>query len=278
VGAGVEPRGAAAQDLDLEIAQREIAGVDIGDLELAASRGPDLARDVDHSMVVEVEAGHRVVGAGPRGLLFDAHHLACCIELDHAVSRRILYVVAEDGGALAARGGLLEHLAQVLAVEDVVAQHQTARRAGQKIPAEQERLRQPIGRRLGHVAERQAPLAPVTQQPLERRQVLGRGDDQDLPHPAQHEGRERVVDHRLVVDGKELLADRAGNRVQPGAGAAGQNDALPPDGAPVGHLRPRAEARLGGRPARRCRWRSGSRASAAPHGRRYPASPRRAAT
>src|SRR5262249_11636337 len=70
---------------------------------------------------------------------------------------------------------------------------------------------------------------------LESRQVLGSRDDQDLPHPAQHQGRERVVDHRLVIDGKQLLADRAGDRMQTSTRAAGQNDALPPDGARVRH-------------------------------------------
>src|SRR6185369_2411286 len=60
-------------------------------------------------------------------------------------------------------------------------------------------------------------------------------DDQNLPHPAQHQGGQRVVDHRLVVDGKQLLADGAGDGMQAGAGAPGQDDALPPDGASVRH-------------------------------------------
>ena len=44
--------------------------------------------------------------------------------------------------------------------------------------------------------------------------------------PGQHQRRQRVVDHRLVVDREQLLADRAGQRVQARAGAAGEDDAF----------------------------------------------------
>jgi len=47
---------------------------------------------------------------------------------------------------------------------------------------------------------------------------------QDLANAGQHQGRERVVDHRLVVDRQQLLADRPGDRVQACAAAAGQDD------------------------------------------------------
>jgi hypothetical protein len=43
VGAGVEPREAAAHLLDVEVAALEIGAVDVGDLELAARRGLERA-------------------------------------------------------------------------------------------------------------------------------------------------------------------------------------------------------------------------------------------
>jgi hypothetical protein len=42
----------------------------------------------------------------------------------------------------------------------------------------------------------------------------------------QHQGAQRVVDHRLVVDRQQLLADALRDRIQPGAGAAGEDDAF----------------------------------------------------
>ena len=66
----------------------------------------------------------------------------------------------------------------------------------------------------------------VAQQLLEARGVLGGGDDEDVADAGQHEGAERVVDHRFVVDRDELLGDGEGGRVQPGAGSAGEDDAF----------------------------------------------------
>ena len=90
--------------------------------------------------------------------------------------------------------------------------------------------------------------------------VVRGGDHQDVPDPGQHQRGQRVVDHRLVVDRHELLADAEGDRVQPGAGAAGQDDSahgvsLPrlrrPRSAPTGRSTarraPRACSRSSGR-------------------------------
>ena len=44
--------------------------------------------------------------------------------------------------------------------------------------------------------------------------------------PDEHQRRQRVVDHRLVVDRHELLADGARQRMQPRARAAGEDDSL----------------------------------------------------
>ena len=54
--------------------------------------------------------------------------------------------------------------------------------------------------------------------------LVGGGDDQYVLDPGQHQRGEWVVDHRLVVDGHQLLAHREGDGVQPRARAAGQDD------------------------------------------------------
>ena len=76
------------------------------------------------------------------------------------------------------------------------------------------------------VFQLQAPLRPVPQKTPKQGQVEGRADDQNLPHPRQHQGRERVIDHRLVVNGQELLAHDARRRIEPRAGPSGKNDSL----------------------------------------------------
>ena len=62
--------------------------------------------------------------------------------------------------------------AQADAVEDVVAQHQRGRIAGQEVPRQQEGLRQALGLGLHDVGELQPQLRTVAQQPLEAGLVL----------------------------------------------------------------------------------------------------------
>ena len=119
-----------------------------------------------------------------------------------------------------------QQLHEVVAVEDVVAQHQRARRIADELVADDEGLRQAIGAGLHRVLQVDAPLAAVAQQLLEARRVLRRADDQDVAHAAEHQRAQRVVDHRLVVHRQQLLADGQRGRVQPGAGAAGEDDAF----------------------------------------------------
>ena len=56
------------------------------------------------------------------------------------------------------------------------------------------------------------------------RRVLRRGDHEDLAHAGQHQRRQRVVDHRLVVDRHQLLGHGPGHRPQARARPAGQHD------------------------------------------------------
>src|SRR5262249_52748097 len=60
VRAGVEPGKAAPERLDRERAARKVGAVDVGDLELAARRGRQAGRDLDHARIVEIEAGDRI--------------------------------------------------------------------------------------------------------------------------------------------------------------------------------------------------------------------------
>ena len=123
-------------------------------------------------------------------------------------------------------------LAEAGAVEDVVAEDEGDGLVADEVGADEERLGQALGLRLDGVADLDADLGPVAEQPLEAGLVLGGRDDQDLADPGIHQQGERVVDHRLVVDRHQLLADRLGDRIEPRAAATGQDD--PSHGRSVG--------------------------------------------
>ena len=111
-------------------------------------------------------------------------------------------------------------------MEDVVAEDQADRIAADELPADDECLGQAVGRGLFGIGEAHAVIAAVAQEPPERGQVVGRGDDEDVADAGQHQRRNGVVDHRLVVDGEHLLAHALGDGVEPRPRPSGQNDSF----------------------------------------------------
>ena len=89
-----------------------------------------------------------------------------------------------------------------------------------------ERVGEPARGLLRGVGEAAAELRAVAEQPPELLLVERRGDDQHLADPGHHQRGQGVVDHRLVVHGHDLLGDALGDRVEPRAGAAGEDDPL----------------------------------------------------
>jgi hypothetical protein len=113
-----------------------------------------------------------------------------------------------------------------MSIEDVVAQHQRAGVIADEVGADDESLCQTLGRGLHRVLDMQSPLRAIAEQLFEARRVLRGGNQQDVADPRQHQRGQRVVHHRLVVYRQQLLGDRLGDGIQPGARAAGEDDAL----------------------------------------------------
>ena len=227
-GAGVQPRVAAAQGDDGQRPLLQVHPVEVGDLQLAARGRLDPMRLGGDVARVEVQAGDGVGALGLGGLLLDGDGPPLAVELHDAEALGVVHVVAEDRGAARLRvlDGLLEVAAEAVAVEDVVAEHERARLAGDEPLADGEGLRQAVRARLLCVGQVHAVARAVPEQALEVGEVRRRGDDQDVPDARQHEGGQRVVDHGLVVDRQQLLGGHERERVQARAGPAGEDDAF----------------------------------------------------
>ncbi|MDT4878844.1 hypothetical protein FQZ97_1144760 [compost metagenome] len=111
-------------------------------------------------------------------------------------------------------------------MEDVVAEDQAHGVFADKRLADQEGLGQAVRRWLFGIVEAHAELAAIAEHLLELRQVVRGGDDQDVADAGKHQHRNRVVDHRFVVDRQQLLGHAEGDRVQPRTGAAGEDDSF----------------------------------------------------
>ena len=227
-GAGVQPRVAAAQGHHGQRPLLQVHLVERGDLQLAAGRGLHPMRLGGDVARVEVQAGYGVGALGALGLLLDGDGPPLAVELHDAEALGVVHVVAEDRGPprLGVLDGARQVARQAVAVEDVVAEHQGARLAGDEVLADGEGLRQAVGAGLLGVGEVHAVARAVPEQALEVGQVRRRGDDQDVPDARQHEGAKRVVDHWLVVDRQQLLGGHERERVQARAGPAGEDDAF----------------------------------------------------
>ena len=182
--------------------------------------------DLDDVVVVEVEPRHGEVRLRLPGLFLDRHGPAVRAELHDAEVLGIADLIGEDRGARFPLGRHGEHPLKPVPVEDVVAEHQRHPVIADEVAADHEGLRESLRPGLLRIRQREAERRSVAEQLPEVRQVVGRGDHEDVAHPRQHQRRQWVVDHRLVVDRQELLRQRERHGVQPRPGAAGQHDSL----------------------------------------------------
>ena len=111
-------------------------------------------------------------------------------------------------------------------VEKIVTEHQGRRRIAKKFRTDQESLRQSVWARLFRIRKMHSKLGAITQQTAKSREVVWRGDDQYLANPCQHQHGNRIIDHRLVIDRHQLLADSQCQRMEARSGASGEDDSF----------------------------------------------------
>ena len=148
------------------------------------------------------------------------------VELHHAKPLRVHYLIAEYRRTLGDCRMLLQHRGETLAVEYVVPENQTYRGIRDERRPDEEGLRETLRSRLHGVAQIDAELTTIAEHSLKGWLIFRRGYDENVSNPGQHEHGQRVVDHRLVVDGEELLTHAQGERVQARALSTRQDDAF----------------------------------------------------
>src|SRR5690606_28519872 len=138
VGPAVEPGNSPIEELDVQISPIQIDPVDVGDLELASVRRADGRGDIDDILVVDVEAGHRILRLRLGRLLLERDDPAVPIELNHSVTLRVPHRVSEHECARLEAGDDL--LQSGPPVEDVVAEDESHRITVDEVGADDEGL------------------------------------------------------------------------------------------------------------------------------------------
>lgn len=198
--AGVQPRGTSRKLLDRQPALVEIGTIHVGDLEFTAVRRLEPRRDLDHVVVVEVQAWNGVLGARCLRLLFQRHRATPLVELHHTVRSGICHPVGEDPPAVDG-GEPAEARPQLGAVENVVPESQSHTVRTDEGAADLECLGDSFRLRMDGIVDVDTELRAVAEQRAERRGVYGSRDHQDVADAGKDQSRQRVVDHRFVVDG-----------------------------------------------------------------------------
>src|ERR1700726_4547510 len=218
LGAGIQPGHAATEQFHVKLLLFEIKQVEIGDLKFTTRRRTQRSAQIDDLIVVNIKARNGKVRFRLLGFFLQTYGPPVGVELHDTVTLRIAHLISENACSLL--NGQRVAVEIEFAVKNVVTEDQGNAGPGDKICADEKSFCDPIWFCLLSVMEIQSELGPVAQKITQHRQILWRGDDQDLAQTAEHESSQRIADHRLVVDRKQLLAYGRSERKQPGARAA----------------------------------------------------------
>ena len=93
-------------------------------------------------------------------------------------------------------------MAEAVAVEQIVAEHHGNAVVADEVLADYKRLGESLGLGLDGVGELQTELASVAEQTLELGRIVYGGDYEYFAYAREHERRQRIVYHRLVIYGQ----------------------------------------------------------------------------
>src|SRR5713226_5200911 len=108
-------------------------------------------------------------------------------------------MIREDRRPLLTIGRLREQIRQSVSEEYVVPEHHGHAITSNEISSNDKGFSKSGGFGLLRIAQTNAPLATVAEQPFELTTIDRRGDNENVADACQHQGRQRIVDHRLVI-------------------------------------------------------------------------------
>ncbi|MNZ98806.1 hypothetical protein D3C78_1181080 [compost metagenome] len=180
------------------------------DLQLPSSRRLELLCDFDHLMIIEIQPRHGIIRFWRLRLFFNGNGNAIRIEFNHPIGSWIFYVIAKYRGALLPLTRFFKRTADALPIENVISQDQTNRIRTYKCLTDDKCLSKPTGLILDRILKGESQLVAVSQKLFIEKNISGCRNDQYVPNPRQHQDRQRVINHRFVVNGKNLFGYRLG--------------------------------------------------------------------
>ena len=157
-------------------------------------------------------------------LFLDGKRAAVFVHLHHAERARVIDIIAEHRRAAAVFRRLRQIFAQVVAVENIVAQNEADLIVSDEALANEKCVGNAPLHLLNAVGDVQAKLRAVSKELDKGIHFIRRHDDEDVADARLHQNGHRIVDQRLIIHGNERLADRERHRIHPRSLACGEND------------------------------------------------------
>src|SRR5580698_3629550 len=193
--------------------------VDVSDLELSSAGRHQLAHLVEYRFVVHIDAGDREIRFGRFGFFFYSND-ATVADLGDAEALGVLHFFQQDLGAGFLPLKIFRHVPDT-ALDDIVAQDDAdAAAIGEMLGQAQGVRDAAFAFLIGVVQMLQAEFLAVGQQAQEISRVASARHHQDLLYARIHQRLDGVVNHGLVVDGKQMLIGDLGEREHAAARAA----------------------------------------------------------
>ena len=98
-------------------------------------------------------------------------------------------------------------------MEDIISENKTSTIVSDEFFTYGKRLCESIGRGLFGILKMHAIVGAIPEESFESGEVKGRRNDENLPNSREHEHRDGIIDHGLIIDRHELLADALGDGI-----------------------------------------------------------------
>ena len=223
---GVEPLRGIRHAHGTKTRLLKIKVVEIRDFKFSASGRTKTSRLFPNVGRIEVEPDRDKIGGRNLRFLDNADHLALFVAFGNAEALRIGDLFEQDGSFVRSRLREMTQFEEFFAKdEDVVAQDE-ADGLIDEVVGNEKAFGDAVWGVLHPVAELQSQMRAVSKKLLDVGKIPRRGDDEDLANAELHQDCQRVINHRLVVDGKKLLRNEPGHGSKATSAASGENDAF----------------------------------------------------
>src|SRR5262249_42639020 len=153
--------------LDVQFSRAQVSQINVGNLDLAASRRLQRTRDVQNLVVIEVQSSDRPGRLGVPRLLLETPRTKFSVEFNHAVPLRISDLIGKHGCAFLAGHGGSKAAAHRVAIVDIVSKDQRYAVISDELPPDDECLGEPVGAGLNGVPNVESDVLAGSKKPRE---------------------------------------------------------------------------------------------------------------